>query len=50
MQQIDISRNDSNLERVAKDQKGQERLEKLELSGERALDEIYSYQEKLRQL
>lgn len=49
-QQIDIARNDMSLERVSKDQKVQERLEKAELSGERALDEICAYKEQLRQL
>lgn len=38
------------LERGSKDQKVQERLEKMELSGERALDEICAYKEQLRQL
>ena len=44
-QSIEIAKNDLNLERVSKDQKVQERLEKTELSGERALDEIYAYKE-----
>ena len=38
------------LERGSKDQKVQERLEKMELNGERALDEICAYKEQLRQL
>jgi len=38
------------MDRASKDQRIQERLEKNELSGERALDEIFSYKEQLRLL
>jgi len=37
-------------ERSARDAKSVERIEKCELGGERALDEIFSYKEQLRQL
>ena len=49
-QQIEISRHDLNLERTTKDQKVTERLDKIEFSAERTLDEISSYKEMLRQL
>lgn len=37
------------LDRQSKDQRVMERLEKNELNGERALDEIFSFKELLRQ-
>jgi hypothetical protein len=40
MQQLDIVRSDINLERASKEQKIQEKLEKNEVSCEKALDEI----------
>lgn len=50
MQQIDMVRGELSLERSSRDTKMNERIEKCELNGERALDEIFSYKEQLRQL
>jgi hypothetical protein len=38
-------RSDLTMDRTSKDQKTTERLEKAELNGDRALDEIYSFKE-----
>lgn len=43
-------RSDLTMDRTSKDQKMTERLEKAELNGDRALDEIYSFKEQMRQL
>jgi len=49
-QQIELLKSDLALERQQKDLKVQERVDKIEMSADRALDEIYSYKEQLRQL
>jgi len=49
-QQIELLRNELSMDRTAKDQRIQERLDKNEVNGERALDEIFSYKEQLRLL
>ena len=43
-------RSDLTMDRNSKDQKMAERVEKAELNGDRALDEIYSFKEQVRQL
>lgn len=47
---MDIMRSDIGLNFQGRDNKTSDRLEKAEINGERALDEIYSYKEHLRQL
>jgi len=37
--------NDINMERASNDSKSKGRLDKIELNGEKALDEIYGYKE-----
>jgi len=39
-----------NLDRASKDQKLQEKVDKIDISTDRALDEIYSYKEQIRHL
>lgn len=49
-QMIDIMRNDLSIDRSSKEQKFFDRVDKLEISGERAIDEIVAFKEQLRQL
>jgi gas vesicle protein len=47
---IENAKNEILMDRSAKDQKILDRVDKVDINGERALDEIYSYKEQLRQL
>ena len=42
---IDILKNDLNLDRSSKEQKFYDRIDKLEIGGERAIDEIVGFKE-----
>lgn len=50
LQQIDIAKNELNLERNQRESKVLDQIEKVDMNGEKALDEIYTFKEQLRLL
>ena len=48
LQQIEMVRGDLTMERSSRDSTTNDRLQKLELNGQRALDEIFAYNEQIR--
>lgn len=48
LQQIEMVRGELTMERSSRDSTTNDRLQKLELNGQRALDEIFGYNEQIR--
>jgi hypothetical protein len=45
LQQIEIVRNDINMDRSSRDCKMQEKVDRIDVNGEKALDEIYTFKD-----